>query len=143
MDVDPIPSESEPLIAQQIDMINEPETPAPVTPAPRGRTLSKRRSRSVISSEITRQRTRHQVAQEAVCLTSLPATEDTPPAKRAQSKQSTYRKQPVSTSDTFSDNAVTALPKSPEAPLIPAPTPSEHSTTIVLAEDNTPGRSVS
>ncbi|KAI9034942.1 uncharacterized protein KD926_005005 [Aspergillus affinis] len=86
IDVDPIPSESEPSIAQQIDMINEPETPAPVTPAPRGRTLT-------------------------------------------------------STSDTFSDNAVTAFLKSPEAPLVPAPTPSEHSTTIVLAEDNTPGRS--
>ncbi|KAI9037064.1 uncharacterized protein KD926_000850 [Aspergillus affinis] len=104
MDVDPIPSESEPSIAQQIDMISEPETPAPVTPAPRGRTLSKRRPRSV-TSEITRQSARHHVAQEAVCL------------------------------------AMTALPKLLEAPLIPAPTPSGHSTTIVLAEDNTSARS--
>ncbi|KAI9035632.1 uncharacterized protein KD926_003172 [Aspergillus affinis] len=86
-------------------MISEPETPAPVTPAPRGRTLGKRRPRSVISSEASRRRTRQQVAQEAVCIT------------------------------------ITALPELPEAPYIPALTPSGHSTTIVLAEGNTPGRS--
>ncbi|KAI9043120.1 uncharacterized protein KD926_004623 [Aspergillus affinis] len=60
MDVDPIPSESEPSIAQQIDMISELETPAPMTPALRDRTLNKRRPRSVTYSEATRRSARHQ-----------------------------------------------------------------------------------
>ncbi|KAI9044910.1 putative RNA-directed DNA polymerase from transposon X-element [Aspergillus affinis] len=104
MDVDPIPSESEPSLAQQIDTISEPETPAPVTPAPRGRTLSKRRPRSVISSEATRRSARHQVAQEAVGLASSPATGDTPPAKRTRSKQPIYRERSVTASDITSDS---------------------------------------
>ncbi|KAI9034950.1 uncharacterized protein KD926_004998 [Aspergillus affinis] len=143
MDVDPTPSETEPSIAQQINMISEPETPAPVTPAPRGRTLSKRRPRIVTSLGATRRSARHQVTQEAAPIASSPATGDTPPAKRTRSKQPTYRERSVSTSDITSDNVVTAFLKSPEASLIPAPTPSGHLTTIVLAEDNTLARSVS
>ncbi|KAI9039454.1 reverse transcriptase [Aspergillus affinis] len=140
IDVDPTPSETEPSIAQQINMISEPETPAPVTPAPRGRTLSKRRPRS-ITLRATRRSARHQVTQEAAPFAISPATGDTPPAKKTRSKQPTYRERSISTSDITSDNAVIALLKSPEASLIPAPTPSEHSTTIVLAEDNTLARS--
>ncbi|KAI9041807.1 putative RNA-directed DNA polymerase from transposon X-element [Aspergillus affinis] len=141
IDVDPTPSETEPSIAQQINIISEPETPAPVTPAPRGCTLSKRRPRS-ITLRATRRSARHQVTQEAAPFAISPATGDILLAKRTRSKQPTYRERSISTSDITSDNAVIALLKSPEASLIPAPTPSGHSTTIVLAEDNTLARSV-
>ncbi|KAI9036266.1 uncharacterized protein KD926_002131 [Aspergillus affinis] len=143
INVDPISSETEPSIAQQINMISEPETPAPVTPTPRGRILSKRRPFSVTSLRATRQNARYQVTQEAVSFAISPTTGDTSPAKRTRSKQPTYRRQSILTSDITSDNAVTALLKSPETSLIPTLTPSGHSTTIVLAENNTLARSVS